>query len=177
MAKHLAASVTRLLESEMEMTKDEYRMGLADAVAKASKDPSSKVGCVIIKPDGSQASAGYNGMPKDVEEGPLWQTREMKLLCVIHAEENALLHAKEDLEGCTLYVTHSPCCRCLSRAIQKRIKRIVYRDSSIMRRTDANANKAVLALIAASGIVVESITGIKYDVEINDHLNDQKEMI
>ena len=46
-----------------------------------------------------------------------------------------------------------------------------------MRRTDATANKAVLALIAASRIVVESIAGIKYEFEINDHLNDQKEMI
>jgi dCMP deaminase len=152
--------------------KTEYFMGLAEAVATASKDPSSKVGCVIVRPDGSVACSGYNGMIKGVEESQMWEPREMKLATVIHAEMNAILHKREELTGYSLYVTHAPCCNCLKHALQAGIKAIYYKDSSIMRRTDYLSNKAVSMLLEATGITAINVTNkMSYENEIYDHVN------
>jgi len=40
---------------------------MADLVGSWSKDPSTKVGAVIIRPDRTIASVGYNGFPRGVE--------------------------------------------------------------------------------------------------------------
>jgi dCMP deaminase len=40
---------------------DRYFLGVAEAVAQASKDPSTKVGSVIVRPDRTFVSFGYNG--------------------------------------------------------------------------------------------------------------------
>ena len=60
---------------------------LALHVATWSKDPSSKVGAVIVDEHRRVVSVGFNGFPAGVsdEEVP----RERKLLRVVHAEMNA----------------------------------------------------------------------------------------
>ena len=48
---------------------------------------------------------------------------------MIHAEENAILAyngSNQDIEGSSIYITGSPCHKCLRMIIQKGIKRIVY---------------------------------------------------
>ncbi len=57
--------------------------------------------------------------------------REDRLSRVIHAEENSLLFANRDLNGCKIYVTHHPCARCAAKIIQVGIKE-VYVDHSCM---------------------------------------------
>jgi dCMP deaminase len=42
---------------------DRYFLDIAEEVSKASKDPSTKVGAVIVRPDRTVASLGYNGLP------------------------------------------------------------------------------------------------------------------
>ncbi len=107
---------------------NEYFMRIAEAVAEGSKDSSTKVGAVIVAPDGHQISTGFNGMPSGISEENLWEPREMKLLCVLHAEANAILYSKEILEGSTMYVTHSPCPRCMTMILQKKIKTVIYKN-------------------------------------------------
>jgi dCMP deaminase len=100
-------------------------LGLAAHISAWSKDPSSQVGAVIT--DGNRiVSLGYNGFARGVEDHPERLThRDTKLNLTIHAEENAMIFAKRDLSGCTVYVTHPPCPRCASKLVQEEVKRIV----------------------------------------------------
>lgn len=47
---------------------DKYFIEMAMHVASKSKDPSTKVGCVIVGPDNEIRSTGYNGFPRGVTE-------------------------------------------------------------------------------------------------------------
>jgi dCMP deaminase len=102
---------------------DKRFISVARLIATWSKDPSTKVGAVIVDSHNRIVSTGFNGFPRGVidTETP----RDIKLLRTIHAEENALLFAKCDVEGMTIYVTHPPCARCAAKLIQAGIKRVV----------------------------------------------------
>lgn len=101
-------------------------LGLAAHISAWSKDPSSQVGAVIS--DGNRIiSLGYNGFAAGVADtAERLDDRECKLNLTIHAEENAMIFAKRDITGCTVYVTHPPCPRCASKLIQEDISRIVF---------------------------------------------------
>lgn len=104
---------------------------LAMLVSNWSKDPSTKCGAVIVRPDRSIASVGYNGFPRGVPDlAEHLNEREEKYGRVVHAEVNAVLAAKEDLSDCTLYTwppNHAPSCdRCTAVIIQAGIKRVVH---------------------------------------------------
>lgn len=155
----------------MNDSKIAYYMGKAEATAKGSKDPSTQVGCVVVRPDGTESAQGYNGMVKGIEEDVFWASREVKLEAVLHAEQNAIIHSKEDLTGHSMYVTHAPCIACLKMSLQAGISRIYYKDSSIMRRTSEISNKVILLLIQASMVPVLNVTNGKYlHEEITEHL-------
>lgn len=47
---------------------DRYFIKMAMLVASKSKDPSTKVGCVIVGPDNEVRSTGFNGFPRGVTE-------------------------------------------------------------------------------------------------------------
>lgn len=106
---------------------DRHWLGVARAVAKASKDPSTKVGAIIIRPDGTDASTGFNGFPRSIRDTRRrLHDRQTKYSLVLHAEENAILKARENLAGCTLYVTPLFSCKnCALRIIQAGIVRVV----------------------------------------------------
>ncbi len=101
-------------------------LGLAAHISAWSKDPSSQVGAVIT--DGNRIiSLGYNGFAAGVADAPeRLKDRERKLNLTIHAEENAMIFAKRDITGCTVFVTHPPCPRCASKLIQEEVGRVVY---------------------------------------------------
>lgn len=102
---------------------------LADLVGSWSKDPSTQVGAVIVRPDRTIASVGYNGFPRGVQD--VYTTREDKLLRTVHAEANAILSSHEPLHGYTLYVTPlHPCANCSAFIIQSGIKEVHYRIGS-----------------------------------------------
>lgn len=52
----------------MSRTWDEFFIKMAMHVATKSKDPSTKVGCIIVGPDNEVRSTGYNGFPRGVRE-------------------------------------------------------------------------------------------------------------
>jgi len=105
---------------------DDRFMEMAQLVSTWSKDPSTKCGSVITK-GRKVISHGYNGFPKGVDDCPeIYADRERKYRRVIHAEQNAILHAGADLEGCTCYVFPiPPCSTCAALLIQVGVKRIV----------------------------------------------------
>jgi len=65
--------------------------------------------------------------------------RPIKYYLVIHAEMNAILFAKRDLENCTLYTLYGPCENCLKHLMQSGIKRIVYKNSVVESKANKNA--------------------------------------
>lgn len=106
---------------------NERFLALAAHIAGWSKDPSTRVGAVIVRPDRTIASVGYNGFARGVEDYPgRYADREAKLRCVVHAEANAILTAREPLHGYSIYVA-APwvCSGCTALIIQSGISHIV----------------------------------------------------
>lgn len=98
----------------------------AEHNASWSKDPSSKVGAVIVRPNLTVAGDGFNGFPRGMVDNPeLYEDRETKYSRILHAELNAILNAYGSVEGCTIYVTHPPCTSCALIIIQSGIERVV----------------------------------------------------
>lgn len=105
---------------------DERFMQLARHVAMWSKDPSTKVGAVVVDAKRRVIAMGYNGFPRGVDDSPeRYADRPTKYAHVVHAELNAILNALGPVEGCTLYVTLEPCTTCAKAIIQSGITRVV----------------------------------------------------
>lgn len=100
---------------------------LAKLVASWSKDPSTQTGAVIVRPDKTVASLGYNGFARGcLDTKELYENREVKYSRIIHCEMNAIISANESLKGYTLYTTpFLTCDRCAVHVIQAGIKRVV----------------------------------------------------
>lgn len=109
------------------MNWDNWLLGLSKYISTASKDPSTKVGAVIVDADRRVVSVGYNGLPRGVEDSDeRLNNRDIKYKMIIHAERNAILFAQKSLKDCTLYVyPMMPCASCASMVIQSGIKRVV----------------------------------------------------
>lgn len=107
---------------------DHWFLKSADHWASRSKDPSSKVGAVIA--DGkTHISGGMNGFARGVKDSEeRLQNKIVKYPLMLHAELNAVLFAKRDLTGMTLYCTHPPCASCAAVICQVGIKKVVYRE-------------------------------------------------
>ena len=92
-----------------------------------SKDPSTKVGAVITDKKNRIISMGFNGFPRNVKDEPSrLKNRAEKYKFVVHAEANAILFAKQDLEGTVLYTwPFPPCADCAGLIIQSGIKKVV----------------------------------------------------
>ena len=137
---------------------DEYFLGIAEAVAAKSKDPSSKMGCVIVDPKKRVVSLGYNGMVQGADESKMTLSeRPMKYYIVIHSEMNALLFANQDLTGCTVYNRVATCENCLKHCLQAGIKRFVYKELRVRSHstdpkhsmTNFETDEAIIRLLAS----------------------------
>lgn len=106
---------------------DSRFLELANLVGSWSRDPSTKVGAVIVDQDRRVVSVGFNGFPKGMDDSPeRYVDREFKYAHIIHAERNALLFASRDVRGCTVYTTpFMPCSQCAVLLVQAGIKRVV----------------------------------------------------
>jgi dCMP deaminase len=118
---------------------DRHFLDLALRHASMSKDPSTKVGCVVIGPDREPLSNGFNGFPRGIYDSEeRLNDREQKLELVVHGEMNCICNAARSgisLKGGTLYVTATdksgaiwggpPCCRCAVHVIQVGIIAVV----------------------------------------------------
>lgn len=109
---------------------DHRFMDLAHLISNWSKDPSTKVGAVLVQ-DHLVVGIGYNGFPRGVDDREeRYANRELKYKLVVHAEVNAILMAGDKAKGSTLYVYPSfmlpPICNdCCKIAIQAGVAQIV----------------------------------------------------
>jgi len=103
---------------------------LAKHISGWSKDPSTKVGCVVVGEDREIRSTGFNGFPRGISDDSERLTdRSKKYPLICHAEENAIMHAARigiSLKGSTAFVTWPPCSRCARSLIQAGVQEIVY---------------------------------------------------
>lgn len=106
---------------------DDRFLDLAKLVSTWSKDPSTQVGAVIVRPDRTIASMGFNGFPQSMPDNPgFYANRDSKYSRIVHGEINALLFAHDSVKGCTLYTyPFMPCDRCCVQILQAGITRIV----------------------------------------------------
>jgi dCMP deaminase len=108
---------------------DEYFIEIAKAVSLRSKDPSTKVGSVLVNSDNHIIGTGYNGFPAGIDESEaLWEAT-FKHKIVLHSELNCISHAIYPPKNSTLYTTMYPCQECAKLIAAVGIKRVVYRDN------------------------------------------------
>ena len=105
---------------------DDYFMQLAQITSVRSCDPASQHGCVIVDSKHRVISMGYNGTVAGVPECYINWERPHKYAWMLHAEENAVAFAKENLEGATSYVTGPSCVKCLRLQLQAGIRTFVF---------------------------------------------------
>ena len=114
----------------MSEKRDRRFLELAEHISTWSKDPSTKVGCVVVGEDREIRSTGFNGFPRGIEDdAERLADREQKYPLICHAEENAIMHAARtgvSLKGNTAYVTWPPCTRCTRSLIQAGVSEVVY---------------------------------------------------
>lgn len=141
------------------LTKWDFRfLQLAQHIAGWSKDPSTQVGAVIVRPDRTIASLGFNGFARGVDDSDdRLQNRDVKLTLTIHAEENAILSAHERLAGYWLYTSHHPCDRCASRIVQAGIGRVICLTSKdyLSRWSDSVRNSRII--LTEGGVPIDTV--------------------
>lgn len=110
---------------------DLHYIEMAKVIASKSKDPSTKVGCVIVGPDNEIRSTGFNGFPRGIDEyvESRW-VRPEKYSWVIHAEANAVANAARvgvSLKDTRLYMNYipAPCTSCAQLLIQSGVIEII----------------------------------------------------
>lgn len=107
---------------------DQRYLRLTHQVALWSKDPSTQCGAVLVRPNRTLASVGFNGFPRGMSDAPeLYADRPTKYGRVIHSEWNAIQSSHDpSLEGYTVYAwPMPPCDLCTAALAQKGIARVV----------------------------------------------------
>ena len=130
---------------------------IAEEVRLWSKDPGTKVGCVLVN-DRRILSTGYNGFPQSISDDlRRYNDRDFKLSITVHAEKNAILNAAKNgtkVEGSTLYVTFPPCSQCASAVIQAGVAQVVCPDPESSPERWRNNFKAANDLFYEAGVKV-----------------------
>lgn len=135
-----------------------------------SKDPSTKVGCIIIAPDSYQIlSCGYNGLPRKIDESiaERWQYPLKSFYCE-HSERNCLYNACRSgvkLEHGIAITTLFPCAECARGLIQAGIDTIVTMEPDLSHHRWGPSFKESQEMLIESG--VEIITFTPNEIYIN----------
>lgn len=149
-------------------------MSIALISAMRSKDDRTQVGACIVNVNNRVVSTGYNGMPNNIPDSEMPWTIDLdnfiynKHFFICHAELNAILNAKSDLENCTLYTTLFPCNECTKAIIQSGIKKIVFLSDKFR---DYDQFKASKILLDKAGIQTEKFNSntkaitLNYDID------------
>ena len=143
--------------------KDKIFLNIAKEIRKLSKDPSTKVGAVIVSLEGYRViAAGYNGLPSKYPDNYDNITRDEKNLISTHAEVNAILNAAKNgaaTKDCAIYVTELPCAACASAIINSGIKKVVVplKGSLDSKRWEKSCNLS-LEVFETCGVELVKIT-------------------
>jgi dCMP deaminase len=143
---------------------DNYFLQQALLASTMSKDPSTKVGAIIVGKENESLISGFNGFPRKILDTPeRLNNRELKYKLVVHAEENVLLVAAKKgikISGCSLYYAAqdkdgnlvwggAPCIRCTVSLIQAGIKEVITYQAPILDRWSQDMELAKQILFEA----------------------------
>lgn len=115
-----------------------YFLKIAEDVSTRATCVRRKVGAVGVNEYNRIVATGYNGPPsgfphctaetciRTVENIPSGTRAE--LCYAVHAEQNLIIDAGNNLTDGTVYVTHQPCIICLKLMLAARIKCIVWKN-------------------------------------------------
>lgn len=121
---------------------------------RCSKDPSTKVGAVIVDEQQRLVSLGFNGFPRGVDDSPdRYLDRPKKYTMVVHAEANAILTAGRQLQGCTLYSSLLTCNECAKLVIQSGISRVVAPE--LFSANWLEAHRTAIQMYSEAGVKVD----------------------
>jgi len=141
------------------MNWDEYFISLLQPIAAKSKDPSTKVGAIIVGPNREIRSTGYNDLPRGVVHTDERVERPAKYLYTEHAERNAIYNAARNgvsVVGTTLYCDMFPCAPCARGIIQAGVTRLVCAQAP--RTGDKNweeSQNAAMEMLLEAGVEVD----------------------
>lgn len=158
---------TTLRAEESQNKWDSYFLDIAEVVRQKSKDPSSKIGAVLVDKNNSIFSTGFNGFPIGVDETDesRWE-RPIKYEYVCHAERNAIALAARKgstCDGATLYLVGfgpptAPCTECTKMIIQSGIIRVVGRPFIPARPDWIKDLQFSVALLEEAGVKFDEFT-------------------
>lgn len=141
-----------------QLTWDHRFFDLAKTVAEWSKDPSTRVGAVIVNEYRQVIGLGYNGFPRGVQDSvERLASRPVKHLFTAHAERNALDNAHMDVRGSTMYATLCPCNECAKSIIQRGISRVVSAPFRDKEQADLFNFEVTRTMFTEAGIEFEII--------------------
>ena len=137
-------------------------MHLTSEIAKWSKDPSRKIGAIIVGNYKQIISQGYNGFPRGVNDSDeRYQDRETKYKFVVHAEMNAILNALyngSSVKGSTIFVSGLPVCNeCAKAIIQAGIKKVVMDTKLDPESKWCGPGKISMEMFKEAGVEVEFV--------------------
>lgn len=135
---------------------DRY-LALAKEVSTWSKDPSTKVGCVVVGDKGQVLTQGYNGFPRGIiDRSSRFKTKEAKYKYTVHAEMNAIYNATFNgvsLDKSTLYCYGLPvCAECAKGVIQVGIRKVVVLKPSNSNKKWEESCKEAMKMFEEVGI-------------------------
>ena len=106
-----------------------YFISIAYLVSMKSKDPSTKIGAVVVGDSNEIISTGYNGYPRNTtDSAEHYNDKNYKYNVISHAEENAILHCARmgvSTKNGRMYVPWMPCSKCASQIIQSGITEVI----------------------------------------------------
>jgi len=133
---------------------DKRFLSLAEFISSWSKDPSTKVGAIIVDQKNRIVSMGFNGFPTGIQDDNRLSDREEKYKIIVHGEMNAILFANKSLENCTLYTfPFMPCPKCAAMIIQTGITKVIsYTNQNDRWEADFKVSRN---LFQEAGIILE----------------------
>lgn len=145
-----------------------YFFNLSYLVSERSPDSQTRHGAVIVDKDNRIVSTGYNGFPRGGPDLLLPNMRPAKYPYIVHAEMNALLSARCDVTGFSIFVTGFPCRFCLLHIISSGIKEIFCGTRTHQEDTESSVVRSVLCEVYGVKTYLHD-KGNTYKISLCDH--------
>lgn len=103
----------------------------ATEIAKLSHDSETQVGCIAVRPDGSEIGSSYNGFIPSAPDSKLPTTRPEKYNYICHAESNLICQCAKhgnSINNAIVIVTLSPCISCCRKLWSSGVRTIYFKD-------------------------------------------------
>jgi dCMP deaminase len=121
-----------------------YFFGICYLVSERSPDAQTKHGSVIVDKENRIVATGYNGFPSGGPDNLLPNLRPEKYPYMVHAEMNALISARCNVGGYSVYVTGFPCKSCLLHLVAAGVRKIFCGLRTHQEDADSAAVRAVI---------------------------------